>query len=75
MFRPVHNVYLFMEDVFVEKLLGKSSLRRLFSQVKEKVNSYNVKVLRNLSKRVDEVCDLLNLEADRVCKEIEARSS
>ena len=62
MFHPIDNVYLFKKDVFVEKLLEK------------RVNSYNVEALRDLSKRVEDVCDLLNREIDRVCKEMEARS-
>ena len=32
-------------------------------------SSYNVEVLRDLSKRAEDVCDLLNREVDKVCKE------
>ena len=63
MFHPIDNVYLFKKDVFVEKLLEK------------RVNSYNVEALRDLSKRVEDVCDLLNCEAHRVCNERETQSS
>ena len=35
----------------------------------EKINYYNVEVLRDLSKRAEDVCDLLNREVDKVCKE------
>ena len=60
MFHSVDNIYLFKKDVFVEKLSEKSKLLQRGSA------PGSVQTRRN-------DCDLLNREADRICKEIEAR--
>ena len=39
----------------------------------EEVSSFSIEVLQDVTRRVKEVCDILNRETNRVCKEGEAR--